>query len=695
MTSRPRDICTVLSNTRVGATWLFLCALCVTSLISVIFSYLSGFRRACPSPFIKQMGVRLTSQSTVEVRCRNGTLILRLEKRANAEIVDAIEVTQGCVCVGLRDARIAVVRATNSLTIPAHLFHGAALPIGQFLSFVDADSLVALGTHAWVSLDENRNVRRRVGWENRSDAIARIVALPDGKLRDAVAQNACIAVDISGNVYVAQRASILATNQGNHTIITRMEQPPAGVIVAKDAHIAVVVGQLNAVVAIYTHDRAIRAAYAALPGSHACIQTAQLRLDALPDGRVRVRDTRDNSYLVVAWDNAKNVVSFERDTPHVDTTGNALTKVLHGIEDASDLLEAVEERARRAEARLVSLNNALLFALQSRGADAVKCVEAHFSAALHPAPHSASFYTAPTCVGVNAFIQVKLHNRSTIAIGDECILRLTIEDSVAQHSSIPSFATQLSLACPSLPASAHAIVSFPVNIQSHAPLHVSLDLILHIPRARPLHINIAKKRLLDVLHFSQPVSTSPAPDVAHRRLRITRINAALHPDRPPPRDPLPLTARLELPVASDKLRDILPQRHCSFLGANFSIDLVQHLVTIRAAPAVLPFLRAAVLRRATAFAVDINAPDQQSARRWERGIVDAADNALSTLRDAEQATVEIHALASAVENGAVHLCANGEDIDTVRKTFSQLDSATQKWRLGIQHVWNPSHASVQ
>lgn len=387
--------------------------------------------------------------------------------------------------------------------------------------------------------------------------------------------------------------------------------------------------------------------------------------------------------------------------------GKRIGKFLNGIEKAGVLEEALEERGRRAEARLAAFNSALLFAFMTRGNDVP--LDCTLSGSLAPAVSSLTMNTMPVWVGVNAFVNVSLRNRTNITIGDGWNLRLSVESArldsdhvnIGRSARIKTKKTtkQLSMVLPILPAQDETTVSFPITLESHAPLVVSLELYFVLPhkygdnngrvRGTPfaqhdLNFVVARRLVLDVFTFSMPVESS-STGVAHQRMRATRLRRTLN-ENGVSTEPLPLSCRMQLPVSGEELQKFSGRRR-TLLGADFTVTVTSSDTSLRATPAVLPFLRAAILRRCSGEVEEVEASGIEAGERWERRVVDAADKVAIEVRDAHRAVAECEALIA----GGPETCALHEDVSGVRKAVAMLDKVTAKWRGSIDQVWQPDY----
>lgn len=384
-----------------------------------------------------------------------------------------------------------------------------------------------------------------------------------------------------------------------------------------------------------------------------------------------------------------------------DDAGAQLSELLHGIERASALEEAVDERGRRAEARLTSYNAALLFAHRARRPQ--PSITASFSASLVPPPSTTTpVYFEPPFVGVNAFINVKITNHTAVAVGAGWNLRLSTEDRQDKHR----FTKQYNVPLPNLDPSGNTAVAFPINLVSHAPLVVSLQLHFVIPQPDAIHPSAGQLRpsrnrcislvlasdvVLDILTFSTLLKRPSSSGFHHRRLRSSRVNQSLA-NTAPPHDPLPLSSRLHLATGSEKLKAV-SGHHRSLLGADFSIDITSCDkrgvdAMLRAPPGALPFLRAAILRLCLKDVVERVAPtSMEIGESWERRLVDGADSSQREMGQVDRAITEMRLL----KTGPVQGCAKGEDRVALRRTVGTIEAASVRWQQTTRGAWRPEN----
>ncbi len=744
------------------------------------------------------MTARIVSARVVHTWRKNVFRILRLGNSIDGEIACTVsDRGKDLLWVGLQDGRISAVNLaecpTSSVVIDlAPFFFNKAqtvsASVGELYGILVPASpsrcvLEAFGSSGWVRFSGAQKILHRADWPSPLDALTHVTLLNTGGLRDAVAPSghALLAADACGRIFLARATCLGDALRGNvlsSAQIVDLNQSVAGVSVSPDGNFVAVVGELRTVAVLYGRagaDEVVSAVRAFLPGDSASLDARQLHCDFLSDGRLRITAMEYEQALIVsAGDCGVPVCRTEptdvlrtcvkendNDDAESGDIGESLAALLRGIEQAGALQEAAEERARRADARLASFNAALLFALQNRfrtealanGKTGDVAIECTFSGAMVPAPESPQFFVAPAWVGVNAFVNVHLKSKCTIAVGAGWNLRLTIDDKAGSsknantsissdancrdsmldtdvslprantgvNTSQSAYATQLSVAFPGLAAFGETTLSFPVALTSHRPLYVSLD--LHYTLAaharaysqlfaaapelsRGLSLPLAKCTVLDILTFSAP-TTVRVPDTAHRRLRGARLSQALSPPSSPKRDPLPLSTRLSVPVSSATLLEALhPLKvasptgalYRSFLGAEFALEPVPQptdnaacaQLTLRAPPLALPFLRAAVLRRVARAAVrDVVAGSAGAADAWERRLVDAVEDSVPLMREAERAVADFAALGKCIEQGRLEFCHAGEDLRAAKKAVVDLERATQSWRQAVRKMWDP------
>lgn len=625
--------------------------------------------------------------------------------------------------------------------------------------------LEAFGDVGWECFDGNRRTIQSGAWGENTEAVTHAAVLGKGRLRRAVAgDGAVLSVDAGGCIRVV-RARSLADAVGGRTraaVEADMSQPAAVVGLSPKGECAVIVGELRAVVVLYVaggDELSVARAY--IPGEEAAIDPTGARVVFLDDGRVRVSAGEGGRRLAVSFDadghpcfktESDELCGAPEDGGGEDASkhvGEALKGLLRGIEQAATLTDAAEERGRRAERRLASLNASLLFALQSNAKSPKACIECTFTGSLVPAAGSASFYVQPTWVGVNAFVNVELKSVCDIAVGAGWNVRLTVEsmlgslpdpprreldrgtranggentDDADMQGSLqpaelpqPTRATQLTAPLPGLAARGTRTVSFPLALESHAPLRVSAELHYtlastpaEIPapfarapaRSRGLAVRLAAGTVLDALDFVLPVDAG-STEVAPSGLRHARLAHALGGAVSTP-ESLPLSSRIALPAGNARVLAALspihpPAAFTTFLGAACALepgppsDGDITLLTLRAPPDALPFLRAAVLRRVRRGPLaPVHAASARTGIMWANALRKTADEAVPSLAPAEKAVRDLTALADAVgDEGRLELCARGEDARALRRAVVALEEVTRGWRERARGVWDPA-----
>lgn len=233
----------------------------------------------------------------------------------------------------------------------------------------------------------------------------------------------------------------------------------------------------------------------------------------------------------------------------------------------------------------------------------------------------------------------------------------------------------------------HQTVSLPFVLDSHRPLDISLELLLH-----GSGIPLTKFRY-DILDFSAPTQETTADtsrDVlvpVHAMMRRKRLD-----------EPVGTTAtRLQLPIPLEKLSALVTQgRYETLLGGVFTLTLSagltveQSVATAWGARHIIPFVRAAVLRRVLDWG-GCEAPGMGSApavRKMQKLLLERCDEWLPSFRRAEDALVKARDVFERIEGGAVEECyGRGERV--------VLDDATRTGRAcygmlrrGLEGMWS-------
>ncbi len=641
---------------------------------------------------------RVVSPKAVHFLKSAGLVKLRVSDDLKIDIVDAVQ-TENALCIALLDGRIARVSFSRlrpgTVRLKSKDFKRNTFPsIGLVHGMFNAN--IVYGSDGWADGNHLR------AWTEPLRAISRAISLPHGTLRDSI--GLMLAVDICGRVWAGND---LAARK----CVAQLGQAPAGMQVSSNGSFAIIVGQLHAVIVIFPMlDGRLVMRKHMVPGVASTLTKYHLQLDLLEEDKLQARDDRANRALLVEKKSDTvefSVIQLGDDEQHemksIDDIGKRIGELLNGIERAGALEEALEERGRRAEARLAAFNSALLFALRTRGDNMP--LDCTLSGSLTPAVVSPTMNVLPVWTGVNAFVNATLRNRTTVVIGVGWNLRLSVERAPLPDTNNSKHliserrieSKQVCMPIPMLAAEGETTISFPIALESHAPLVISLELFFVLPnelnkerssvaginKEHDLNFIVARDVVLDVFTFSVPAK-SATTGPTHQRMRTTLFRQTLL-ENESSSESLPLSCRLHLPVAENVLQKLAGRRR-TLLGADFSIDVTNTDITLRTIPAVLPFLRAAVLRRCIGNVEEVEAGGIEAGERWERRVVDAADDVATEIHEADRAVAECDGLVDA----GPETCAVDEDVGAVRRAVAKLDKATTKWRESVGGVWQPN-----
>lgn len=713
----------------------------------------------------------------------------------SCEITAAAVSFQGppCVWIGLRDGRIVRILAEvhekqKSICIDSYLDGKATCtaPVGELMGLLCSPSsrgVDAYGTTSWCTVKEGGQLDYSETWPNPMFALQHAIILSEGALRDTIIPSeshvcAFLTCDVSGRVALSTGSSlseIMKRRRSSPVPIVDLGQRVVSLKMNAGGSVVVAVGALRAFCVFYAQ-QTVKTARGLLRGSQSPLTSQSLLIRSLDNGIILLQEEGNRNVTEVVQLKETGELRFvHREcqlnsfsasyTPLQARNGDgqqlsqAFRSLLRGIEDAGSLEQSARHRGAVADDRIRSFNSALLFALDSKAwdnerqtTDAKLCCT--FAASLFPAPGSSPFYPPGNWTGTQAFIDVQFCNKTGRGVGNGWNVKLTLEyeqaPDVANQGLSTCMANTLLLkdrcspgasrlsiltcAMNALQPGGKCTLSFPVVLETHAPMFASVCLYYSCPEGheefarcgmsdelpaqhgRKLEIPLANRYQMDILHFASQRSGTvdgkiTTIDDSHKKMRLVRLLHYIESEQIHSMDPLQMTSQFVLPLSVAAVHERLDltkekeSAYKSFLGASFSIELSpasapnagpQCCVVLRAVPAVIDFVRAAVLRRiATGIreghldVPTVGARSATAASEWGSGLADKADSCLPALRRAEKRLGQVKRLQTLIDEGELEHCARGDDSVLTRWTRNEMSQAHLLLRQKLQDMWTP------
>lgn len=429
---------------------------------------------------------------------------------------------------------------------------------------------------------------------------------------------------------------------------------------------------------------------------------------------------------------------------------STLRSLLQGIETLGEREKLHDSDCRSLEDLICSYNSALLFVTEWKEKKTLETVKDLGKDSCRIATHLINVGGSPRLqlpnplVGREIFMTVSFRNNTGVTLGDGWMLRLLVKKesdlTAPGKSSVPSMNrsdnsnetanmhTTRFMTCPleKVEPGDSKSVSFPVVIYSHAPLCISVALAFHHPVPFALsdeHIDIEVSLqddvVFDILHLAKRRSCKDIKDSSHELLASSQLMALFNRDLVEKQRGYATVSRFEVPFPSSDIKQILnfAEHEGSFetpLGAQFTVSVADialrddtrtgqipaSSIALRGVPHVLPFIRAALLRRLLnsvaqklTNAKKIVVRDRPNIRNWQKSLVDTADDCLPSMRTAETRLVEALRLFHEIdENGCIEHCFEGQEREAMLAALQATRAAYGRWRRENEHFWTPKGA---
>lgn len=634
-------------------------------------------------------------------------------------------------------------------------------------------NIEVFGRRGYMRLDAGTGaVIESDGWQSETDAVAVACGVESGPLRQAIvprgfASPALVTIGLGGLVRASYGLSYSSVckrskwKKGGCDVLDLFQQP---VFQASDPghHLLVIVGCFRAGVILYADTEGNLASQRfVLRGGVDPLKQGSLLMSTERDSLIVIEEVTTGHRAGFKWDkNSHGVVVdldwdkrlLQRRNYQNEDYSQTLRTLLRGIEDLGETERGHEADCKSAEGSLASYNAALLFVSAYKAKERDETVKA---IAMNSCKVRVRATSSDSCIqlqrpdlllGRDAFITVSFENQVGVSLNDGWRLRLLLRKNVGNADSstnalfsvqgnretgIYSAETQRIMMCPlqRVPPGEEKLVSFPVTIDSHAPLLVSVFLCFCHPvplalRDSPVDVSITlcENLTLDILDMSKPASVVDIKDSSHDMLASSQLMSMFSVGMVDNPREYPVMSRFDLPISvGDAMRILeLKESFGSFetlLGAQFAIRVEATLhpntkesgvrfqastVTIRGVSHVIPFVRAAILRRILATAgreagllTKMVVRERANIIQWRKSLRDSVDNSLPSFRKAEEQLVEALRVFDEIgKAGRIELCFDGREKDAIAASLQKIRGSYGVWRRQNERLWVPSNVDA-
>lgn len=621
-----------------------------------------------------------------------------------------------------------------------------------------------VGTH-------DGSVRESFLWEEASSSLAIAVSLHNGRLRDAVvprgfSSSALLTVSFAGQVRVASGSSYSGVRKRANWIdglndVLNMYQTPVFHIVDPGSNFMIIVGCSRTGVVLFTDkNKKLASSRFVLKGWRRKLNRYSLLVSEEEDCRIVLEELNCGHRTGFIYDSDKGRVTVDLDFDNKlsglknekpeENHSVALRSLLQGIEDLGERERCHQVHSNSTEALISSYNSAFMFLTEweektSEGADLLKD-SCSISVDTARRDGASSLSLPDPLLGVQVYVSVSFKNCTGISIGSGWMLQLKVWRASCDDAREESSSNRVDLeskeigkktgrvvrimTCPVIGIAPDAMktVSFPVVIDSHAPLTLSVALSFHHPTATPvsdspvdIEIKLLEGAVIDILDLSKVTTKKDLQDSSHEVLAASQLMRLFDDKLAEKQRGYPLMSRLEVPLTPEAARGILGLASSvntfeSALGADYTISIAPvvlqgtgHrkeklstcLVTLWGVPHVLPFVRAAILRRIlrgtaknSTLLTSIVIKNRTNIERWRRSLHEAADECLPSFRRAESRLVEALRMFEEIERGSIEHCFDGNDRNAMLAALQTAKGSYGMWRRQLEHtLWTPKGAA--
>lgn len=630
---------------------------------------------------------------------------------------------------------------------------------GCVLEVYGSEGYACFGVHDHVLKDKSF-------WGRCTEAVAMACTLPDGNLRDAIApagfiSPAYITVSVAGVVRVSSAMSFhtLVSSQkwrDGGTDLVDICQMPVALITDPSASFCVIMGCFRAGVVVFVDaDGKVATKRFLLKGKRRLSMFSVFVVHEEPFV-VRFQERESGCVTEVRYEKDGGVVHVDLDCENMSVGISeglqenhevAFRSLLRGIEKLGELECVHELKSRRTEELLASYNAALLFVLEwKRGAEEQSarrllknsCVVRIEST---PVPDSPRFDVPIPVVGKECFLTIFFTNNVGTAMGEGWMLRARVSKwrpeadvkyetekwkalKARQESDRESVVRELNAPLGLVSPGQCKSISFPLVLESHSPISVSIALRFQHPCAKmaakqtiDIELCLQKERAFDILDFSGQ-SMGRDQDSSHENIAPSQLMLMFDRETVDKRRGHALITRFELPFHAETVRKVLRMtEHTSslrsVLGAAYVVTVADVLrleksasarpdactVTIRGHQHVTPFVRAAIIRRLLQSDVkpsSIIIQGSGNIEKWQRSVTDTSDECLPQFRRAEENLVEALRLFSEMEETrSIDLYYDRGESKVLLDAMQEAFSSYAEWRRQTEHIWTPFGAVSQ
>lgn len=606
-------------------------------------------------------------------------------------------------------------------------------------------------------------------WLNEAVAVTMVCSVEHGPLRQAIvprgfASPALVVANLSGLVRASfgmNYSSIRARSkvEGSDGEVLDLFQRPVFQALDPGHTLLVIVGCFRGGAVLYADEEENLATIRfVLKGGTKPLTQCSLRLSIERDSFLVIEEVTTGHRACFHWDKSTSSVVIDLDwdkrlsqqqNVQTEDYSRTLRNLLHGIEELGETERGYEAEYKRAEGLLESFNSALLFLSVCREKDQDEGVElptvgsCSVRVSATSPDNSILLQRFDSMLGRDAFIIVCFENQTDVSLGDGWSLRLLLQNSSEKTASritasfpiqgikdngIDSTELWRTMICPlqRIPPREKIEISFPIIIDSHVPMSVSVSLCFHRPVSSPpkfypidVSVELGEDLTLDILDFSKHASAMDINDSSHKLLALSQLMYMFSTSAVDNQPRYPVISRFDLPVLAEdamKALGLEEPSKCfeSLLGAQFMITVEAALhsstenrgvpfqastITIRGVTHIVPFVRAAVLRRILAVADKQSdtlekavVRDLADTERWKKSLQDSLDNSLLSFRRAEEWLVEAYHMFGEIDEGKrIEYCFDGQERKAVAAIVQNIRTSYGVWRRQSERLLTPSH----
>lgn len=609
-------------------------------------------------------------------------------------------------------------------------------------------------------------------WQSPSDAILITKYLTFGLLRDTIVpkeytSNGAVLIGTAGHIFTTTvRNSWSVKKLLNHSAneqIIHMHQRPEWVRTDTSNCFMVILGRLRAGVVVYVNENGTIALdrftlptasdgssklYASSILTHS-ISVGMIVFEDLSTGRrVCVKYNKDTYSVDVDLDLDR--MTEREDLAKVTQLDVIIRDLLRGVADVGNYQQFVQSETKKADSLISSYNQAFLFrkawrSEQDEGyTDKGLGKSCHVSVTSLPAEGSPRFQIPQRMIGNEKYVTVSFTNTTGITLANGWYIKLVLyqderekltkkheskltTDSVSQlrKSAENKFLREYVGYVNNVPPGKTKRMSFPVQIDSHSPMHADVMICFYDPAVSllkndktNLEISLTKESCLDIIRCSEVVANDQSFESSDDVFMVTQMTNVLSISENEKKKSHPFVMRFQLPVPLKTVRTRLDmtthhQSYRSALGSDYSIGIADAIlipaqnddkastittVTLRAEKHVIPFVKAAITTRVLNDIPDDKAilhaifgDDKNRVEAWLEQMKIVSSGNESNHREAEAKLVQCVNFFNDIEsNGSLVNCFHERERELLSTTHEASKNVYLDWRRATDNILTTS-----